>query len=223
MSMEYSRHDMVFLTADGFKAACENARLLTGKPAPPEVLELMSPDIPAVVTRQREMRENGDILDIGFPLPHRQNGGRLRVVGAVPQHEIARHITPFAAAGQSFAAVSGAADTIIKGLHSIGNLFGVEVGVFGSLAMHALTGMPYFSEGSDYDIFVRATSENADICGFYKALLKLEAEHAVSIDAEIACLENSGAKLKELFSGQKTVLCKGLYDVKLCRVDELPL
>lgn len=210
-----SRHDMVFMTPDALAYAKRNAQ-------PSELAGHLSVDIPAVVARQQRPRNDGSI-EVGFPLPETQDGNRLRVASRIPKQGIQRVVTPFHAASHDISAVGQTASAVVAALLSNGQLLGLQVGIYGSLAMQLVTNMPYFSPTSDYDIFIRPVRPDAGIRDFYHRLGRLEQRFQIKIDVEIACLEDSGAKLAEVFSGQKTVLCKGLYGVQLCPIGQLGL
>lgn len=210
-----NRHDMLFLNEEGLAHARHNAR--------PEALAChLGLGIPAVVARQQQRHEDGTI-EVGFPLPLRQEGSRLRAASLIPQEGIRRCVTPFEAATGSLAPLDKTSAAVVAELLASGRRHGLEVGLYGSLAMGLLTGLDYFSDGSDYDIFLRPNGHHTDVPAFYYSLKAIEVGHRVKIDAEIACLEDSGAKLAELFSGQKTVLCKGLYGVEICPIKRLGL
>lgn len=219
------RHDMVFLNEEALCHARAAAQSLNKGLAGAEAERYITPGIPAIIARQRGKAggAGGRLWDAGFSLPQQLEGTRLRFRTVVPQGGITRVVTPFGAAGQNLQYLNNRQRLVLKDLRALGAACAFKVGVYGSLALHILTGLPYHTAASDYDIYICKAEPQADPEGFYRGVLALEKRHNAKIDVEIACLEDSGAKLAELYSGQATVLCKGLYGVTLQPAAQLPL
>ncbi len=209
------RHDMLFLSAEAMDFARRAALRRNPGLSPEDAGHWLCAEIPAIITRQSRRRPKG-LWEAGFSLPIQQGGVRLRFRTLVPLAGAARLVTPFGAARESLEAIGETPRAVLAGLSALGARHGLEVGVYGSLALQILTGLPYFTDASDYDITLSPAAPHPGLPGFYREALALGEHYGARLDMEIACLENSGAKLAEVLSGQKTVLCKGLFGIRLC-------
>lgn len=216
------RHDMLFLKEEALAFARKAAVRLNEGLSQAEAGRLLTANIPAIVTRQPHRPQNG-VWQVGFSFPMQKNGTRLRFLSQVPLRGAARHFNPFEAMPEDVSVLPEPTRAILRALLELGALCNLRVGLYGSLALQLLTGLPYLTPHSDYDIYLQPTVPHPALLLFYEEAQKLGVQHGVPLDMEIACPENSAAKLAEVLSGQKTVLCKGLYNVRLCPVAELGL
>lgn len=212
-----ARHDMVLLTAQGVGMARSAAREYNPHLLQPQIDALLAPGVPGIVRRQEQPRP--DAIELGFSSPYKEDGVRLRAASAVPLFCIERVMTPFDAMALA-ARADAKPRAVLDALRRAGELCGIEIGVYGSLALWLVSGLPYFTTDSDYDIYARKTAADADAKGFYERSRQLAQREQVRIDIEIDCGGGFAAKLAELYSGQKTVLCKGLYAVELRRLND---
>lgn len=219
-----NRHDMVWISHDGLQFAREYAVKRNPELAAETLEAVLIPGIPAIVSRQQEADEGQEaetqqlssasrLWQVGFSSHLRAGGSRLRIAAAVPEDAILQTTTPFDAAGQLCRRDSKEA-RIVQELSALGKTVQLQVGIYGSLALGTLTGLPYVTAASDYDIWVSPLNGDADAAVFYRRMKRLEDTYGVRIDCEIDC-DGYGVKLKELVSDCATVLGKGLYDASI--------
>ena len=207
----YKRHDLVWLSEEGKKFALRNIRDCIPVVDEKIIEETILSGIPAIIRRQ-EKAEDG-LLCIGFSSPRIIDGVRLRIGCKTPPDCIVQHKTPFDVASRE--AGDFPAYALIKALSAEGGKHHIQVGCFGSAALQMVTGLRYWKENSDLDIYLVNNGNQNDLEQFYTRLLEYEKKFGVSIDAEIEYPGQYGVKLKELFSEGKWVLGKGLYDAVL--------
>ena len=223
MMTPYNRHDLLWLSKAGREYALQNIESCIPSVDNKDLsddeirtLILGPPQIPAIVRRQ-EAAEKG-FLQVGFSSATVIDGVRLRIGSKVPVNCIERHITPFDVIKFDVTKTEKRPlpiFEILKALLEAGNCYNIRVGCFGSAALQLATGLPYWRENSDLDIYLKNEGTRKDLDLFYRQLLKCEEQFGVTIDAEIEFPGRYGVKLKELFAPGKWVLGKGLYDVVL--------
>lgn len=161
--------------------------------------------LPVIVRRERNL---GSMLPVGISFPMWENGVRWRMASFVPRDRpYTRRVTPEQAAERCRnsdtvygAFVREAMDAALK--HSI------ILGLFGSVALSVITGLPYLHKRSDLD-FVLTTQYGADLNGFAHSLDALEQKYGLHVDAEVALGDGYYGKLRELLYAQETILAKG--------------
>jgi phosphoribosyl-dephospho-CoA transferase len=141
----YSRHDLVWLTPAGWRAAA-------GRAGPREraALELWErEDWPAVVRRHDAGAGQGCVsLGIALP-PHPVDGTKARIGLHARYEHVARHIAPIPLAQ----ARASAPERWHAGLDELLAQPGArDLRAYGSLALQALTGQNYLSSTSDIDV-----------------------------------------------------------------------
>ena len=205
----YKRHDLLIISDKGRSFAFDQA-LKKNKDIPEERLYEMifTKKIPAIVKRQSGYTEG--LVEIGYSSWYIINGRRLRAESAVPVRFVKEVITPF----QLVERGCFAQDTKIGTVLRIADESRVKVGIFGSVALGAITGLPYVSGSSDLDIVIEAR-RNEDIKTFYTRISQEPALETVKLDIELDVGNGYSVKLKEFFSDQATIMAKGLWDVKL--------
>ena len=165
-----------------------------------------------VITRRQVLP--GEAIPVGLSLPIRQDGGRYRLASCVPASEVESAVSPTQAAelcaGRTLP-VSGLVAELLCDAPSLG----VSVGIFGSAALEAVTGLPYRHAGSDLDVLL-IPRDVPDMPALAGLLQRLEENYHLSIDAELALGEIQYVKLKELCTGSRTVLVKGGQTPVLC-------
>ncbi len=206
------RHQLLYLDEEGralLRAALLNAGALpiTEMPSGSTLAQ-----IPAIVRRQQAARPG--MVQVGLSLPLWQNGARVRVAATVPQSSVLRSLSPFAVAAAACHCPHIPAD-ILSALVEKGQRAGLAVGLFGSCALQALTGLAYLHPQSDWDILLAARSPSPSLSAFVRDMALLEAEAGLRFDCEILCNGRYGVKLREWMQAPRTVLGKGLYDVQL--------
>ena len=165
-----------------------------------------------VITRRQVLP--GEAIPVGLSLPIRQDGGRYRLASCVPASEVESAVSPTQAAelcaGRTLP-VSGLVAELLCDAPSLG----VSVGIFGSAALEAVTGLPYRHAGSDLDVLL-IPRDVPDMPALAGLLQRLEENYQLSIDAELALGEKQYVKLKELCTDSRTVLVKGGQTPVLC-------
>lgn len=147
----FDRHTLVWLTATGWAAARAAA-----PPAHHAALAMWQQHDWPVVVRRTEVDTAPDQLDLGLPLPpDAATGTRLRIALRVSRDQIARSAPPLA-----LAAASDAAGPWRVQLDQLRRDAGEsDLRVYGSLAMQALTGLPYVRPTSDIDLLFYPASQ----------------------------------------------------------------
>jgi phosphoribosyl-dephospho-CoA transferase len=226
MMTPYNRHDLLWLSQAGRDFAFNN--ILSCIPAVYDkqidekqirAIILGEPQIPAIVRRQEASVEKG-LLSIGYSSTTIIDGVRLRIGCKTPINCITRRMSPFDVVNDAIKCEKKLQPDLIilKALVEAGNHSGILVGCFGSAALQLVTGLPYWRENSDLDIYLQSKGTRQELEMFFNELLKIEDQFDITIDAEIEFPHFYGVKLKELFSAGKYVLGKGLNDVALLNV-----
>ena len=195
------RHDLLFVTDAGRKyavsmkqtAETENIKI-------PELYE----KIPYIFTGRINEETGG--LQVGISYPLRSGSMRYREASEILSGHILQIVTP----EQAFQ-LSGALDTHykvpLKLLSDISEKADC-LGIFGSAAMEAVTGLPYLHAASDLDILIHGMNAGA-LETFYKKKTEIERKYKISFDVELKVEKRCYIKLEELMSSGKYVLAKG--------------
>ena len=209
----YKRHDLVWLSDAGKDYALHNIQNCIPPVSDREIssLILCAVPIPAIVRRQECAEQK--LLCIGFSFPRIIEGVRLRIGSKVPLDCVVKHKTPFDVV-KCEKRLSPVYE-ILKALADAGSRHNIQIGCFGSAALRLVTGLPYWQENSDMDIYLRHQGNRRDLELFFARLSEYEEKFGIIIDAEIEYPGQYGVKLKELFGPGNTVMGKGLYDVTL--------
>lgn len=175
-------------------------------------------DIPAFI-RRSEYKSN--CLAIGFVHHNRINGNRLRLGAYVDFMDVKLIMSPYELLEQKINYVHSPKHCInvLKRLYEIAvNKYGLQIGVLGSSALELATGLSYTDDNSDIDLLVKPASYEK-LSAFY-----LEAKNTfidMNMDFELDLPNGYGVKLLEVFMKTKTVLGKGLSDVRLLNRDDV--
>lgn len=174
------------------------------------LLIIKNNNIPGIVKRQDEKREG--YIQLGYSYAQKKNGVRARSVKLEKISCVEKIITPSEVLEIYVENIKPIKilDEIIK----ISKKNDVKIGLFGSLALEIVTGQKYFVEGSDIDLIVYDKSKDK-LKKFYSEIINLEKDYLINIDIELEIDDCYSCKLKEFLSEQKTVLVKGISDVKL--------
>jgi phosphoribosyl-dephospho-CoA transferase len=141
----YSRHDLVWLTPDGWQSALAQA-----KPAERPALERWQrEDWPAIV-RRRDADAPPSVVSVGVALPpERETGIKPRIALRIDASGISRHTPALPVARVAISAPPQwrpALHTLAGDAHELG------LRVYGSLALQSVTGLPYLTASSDIDL-----------------------------------------------------------------------
>jgi len=202
------RHDLIFLDKEGKKQAVQAACRLHPKTKETFIRNIIAGEgIPGIIKRQEAKRQ--EFIQVGYSTWYYCDGSRIRLNSEVAGEYINGVLTPFEV-------LERARDKqLYKQLAVLAADCGLRAGIYGSSALQEITGRPYRNTDSDIDVFVKSITAGADLKRFAERLLKLEKIQQTAFDVEVEYRDIYGIKLKELQSGQKTVLAKGLFDVQL--------
>ncbi len=216
------RHDFLFLSREGAEFARRSAYERApeaGRRFIDELILCPGPgQIPAIVKRQEE--RSPDTIEAGFSSYRFIDGCRFRVAAKIPRNGVLKAITPFELVRDMDKYGDPPRKEAVLRLYKAAFENGVELGVYGSTALGIVTSLPYVRPDSDIDVLVRKNEADADLSGFYREAVGIGKVCRTPLDIEIQTKNGYGAKLKELFSEQATVLAKGLYDVRIFGIDE---
>ena len=215
----YRRHDILLLhnncRDDAYKTALEMNPSL-----PPDLLKkIIHAPIPPIVKMQEQMRDG--LIEVGFSSPFFQNGTRTRAKSLIPLCGINDVITPFNAISRAPNLKHTHIRNALDALMHYAKQNAIDMGVYGSCALELITSLPYITPRSDIDLCVKGSI--GDYLAFYPAACDIAQQYGVRFDIEALCANGDGVKLAELLSDQKTILCKGLYEIRLCEKTSLPL
>ena len=216
--MRLARHTLVTLDAKLRKSLPD---LAVGGLLPPfrEAAEaervracLAAVNLPGIVCRPT-LKNRGRRIQLGLSFPFRNRDGvRVKSAILVPSSAIASAADPFAVAGDC-GGLNGAVGAVVRALLACGRGLGVAVGLLGSAALEAATGLAYVTETSDVDVLVRGGFE--DLKRFSDAAAGIARDSGVAVDVEVELGNGAGVKLAELVSTSQSLLAKSLGAVRL--------
>ena len=210
MFSDLERHALVWLTADGWRAAIA-AALPEHKPA---LTQWQRQNWPVVVRRLDADTAPGEVC-LGLPLPPDDAGVKVRIAlrTAAPHIALASGALDLHAALPS----SGAWHAELSRLCDAAP----GLRVFGSLAMQTLTGLPYISASSDVDVLFHPASQSQ-----LQEVVMLLAAHAerLPLDGEIVFPGGAAVSWKEwrmAMTHPAKVMVKELRSVRLADTTSL--
>jgi phosphoribosyl-dephospho-CoA transferase len=203
----YSRHDLVWLTAQGWKEAAASVR-----PGELRALALWQGQGWPAVVRRRDAGQPAGIVSLGIALP--PSGP------AVPRERIglrvdAAHVRRRQPALGLDDVLAAAPDAWRAQLQALG-CAGVRLRAYGSLALQALTGLPYLTPASDIDLLL-APRSRAELDAGVELLSRHNA--ALPLDGEVLFPNGEAVAWKEWRdAGERSrVLVKTIAAVRLDR------
>ncbi|SOC19116.1 malonate decarboxylase holo-[acyl-carrier-protein] synthase [Rhodobacter maris] len=213
-----NRHTLIYL-GDAARAALLPA-VIAGLPEPMrnariegQVTDtLLGERIPGIACRPTGPCPQGG-GQIGFSFPFRVGAARVRSAVGVSPAQITATLTPW----EVMVLAETLGDTLhpaIEELRRISVATGVEIGLIGSVALQAVTGLGYTRPDSDIDLVVRATCLE-HLHALAAAVHDLTLCTGTALDIEVALAGGIGAKLNELLSGSDAVLGKTIAGVEL--------
>lgn len=211
-----ARHVLVWPDETGREFAISTASSLRPNASVQQVEALIRSGVPAIVRRQESPRQ--DILEVGFSSHEYVDGSRLRVSAEIPAESVAKAVTPFDVMC-SYDYKAHPRGALLEELFSLTGRYGLRMGLYGSTALHIVTGLPYSRADSDLDLFLSPAEKT--VREFYETVRTIGERAGVRLDIEADLGDGYACKLAEYFSGQKTVLAKGYDDVKLLRIEEI--
>lgn len=203
----YSRHELLWLHADGWNAALSAATPSERWP----IARWRDNDWPAVV-RRRDIGCGHDEVCAGIALPPDAIGAKRRIGVRVARSAVRRS----QGALPLQCTINSAPAAWRHGLEQLNAA--VPLQVYGSLALQTLTGQGYLRAGSDIDILLRPTTVS-DLEHGLRAL----AACPLPLDGEVVFPGGAAVAWKEWHAaGQGTrVLMKDAASVRLARRAEL--
>lgn len=211
-----SRHDLLILTPAGAQFMWERRTGLYPDPCAWSGRAGLIKRLPAITRRYPAA---GKLVPVGVSLPVRIESARCRMASYVPLHEVREIITPWQAV-KKCAEMPCPAGNFIDDLLDASACCDLDVGVFGSAALQAVTGLPYLHGGSDLDLVVRGRWPEK-LRRFEVILRQTENRHGIRADVEFDIGNGYYIKLRELLSGGETVLAKGRQTPELLRCCEI--
>jgi len=215
----FARHDLVWLTHDGWQDVLAGAPL--GTPAHAAITRWAGAGWPLVARRRdpaTDANEHDDAcLGLAAP-PDPVTGAKLRLPLRVPARHIARHCAPLPLDGVTHALPAHWQAPFVSLAKASA---GLDLRVFGSLALQALTGQAYLRDASDIDLLFRPRDgaqldEGTLLLASYLSQLPL--------DGEIVFPSGQAVAWKEWFTARahtERVLVKTQASVRLCARAEL--
>ena len=209
----YKRHDLVWLTRDGWKAA------LAAHPEHATVLTFwQSEEWPTVARRRDAGSDPAREVCVGIALPPDADGVKRRIPLRIPLENVDRSSAPLTLK----AARPGLPEQWRAGYTKLQEQsLGLDLRVYGSLAWQAITSLPAVTATSDIDILFRPLSRQQLHAGL---TLLNGAEHGLPLDGEVMFPSGQAVSWKEWSTAgtaQARVLVKDMDGVRLADPDEL--
>lgn len=204
MSNVLDRHTLVWLSADGWRSAIADARDQHAA----ALDQWATQDWPLVV-RRLDADAAPDEVSLGLPLPPDAAGVKAKIALRVAASHIARTSPPV-----ELLSVLPAAGDWREPLQALCDQ-APQLRVFGSLAMQALTGLPYRTPASDIDILFAPASRQQLADGV--VMLTQHAAH-LPLDGELVFPGGAAVSWKEwqmAMAHPAKVLVKELRAVRL--------
>lgn len=203
----FGRHELVWLNADGWRSARARA---SAPPAHADALARWQHEDWPLVARRRDGDAGTEEACLGLPLPPDADGGnKVRIALRINRSGVARHTAPLPLA----ALLPSPWPDLLAGLaRDAGSL---PLRVYGSLAMQALTGLPYVTARSDIDLLAYPATGRQ-----LHAALALLSQYAtrLPLDGELIFPSGQAVSWKEWLQAklsQSRVLVKEAHAVQL--------
>lgn len=200
------RHDLVFVSRASWKAALATRGELADEPLVAQWVDRGWPLI-----GRRPLPGEGEGVPLGLPLP--PTAGKRRLSFLMPPSAIRATMPP------PFLRVAGRAAPCrwwgtIDRLDVLAVQHGVEARVFGSLAWHALTGLPYVTRESDLDLLLQV-HRDTDLLSLIEELAAIDRLAPMRIDGELVREDGVAVNWRELHDDAPQVLVKEADGVAL--------
>jgi phosphoribosyl-dephospho-CoA transferase len=214
----FARHDLVWLTESGWQRAHDAAT-----PQEKGIIEMWQQrDWPGIV-RRADADCPPQQLSFGIAIPPRASDGyKIRVALRTPQSEVRKLLPPLRLL-EVLDALPRAWRVPLTRLDCNALRLGVELHVFGSVALQALTGQIYLTPTSDIDLLARprSTAQLHQVLGLLSACTR-----SIPLDGEIVFPQGQAVAWKELASALGAangtrVLVKHMHGVQLAKPSAL--
>lgn len=214
----YARHKLVWLTAAGWDAAQASLSGTADDDIQTDALARWRAAAWPLVARRRDADAAADEVCLGLALPpDAATGHKWRIALRAPAAGVAKTAPPLAL-GEALSLLAGS--TALAGWRTaLGALressVGLDLRVYGSLALQALTGLPYLRDTSDIDLLLQPRSDRQLRSGL--ALLERYAR-VLPLDGEIIFPRGEAVAWKEWVAARDSgarVLVKDADTVRL--------
>jgi phosphoribosyl-dephospho-CoA transferase len=193
------RHDLVFVTADAWRALLAEREDL-------QEHAVLTPWIekgwPLIGRRAAPGDKPG--VPVGLPLP--RSCGKRRLSFVIHPADVREIVPP-----PALCAISGVTPPTwlptLDLLEDAARRHGVDIRVCGSLAWHALTRLDYVSERSDLDLLLYI-GPDVDLRALTAELALIEAAAPMRLDGELIRADGAAASWREIHAGAREVLVK---------------
>ncbi|HHN81939.1 MAG TPA: hypothetical protein ENN11_04900 [Methanomicrobia archaeon] len=205
--MRFNRHDLVF--AHGRDIA------LQGLGGGPFHDLITAGQIPGIVRREESALHRGDPwydaneeVYVGFVYPYKEDGHRIRYASSVHGSRITRTIRPYEVPHMSY-------ERRTRPLLALSEFSAsYPLGVWGSAALEAVTGLAYTDDMSDLDLIVRGYGRD-ELGELAHTTRAFEETFSIRIDVEVELTSGFAINLKEFVGDGPHVLAKGINGVEL--------
>lgn len=229
ITTNWKRHTFIWLTGKGRHYAANHIQTQEWESFGSDTWKenlICNHSIPGIICRQPFetdprylMGESGCLL-AGFSHWKFEKGNRMRITAYFQETDVLKSCSPFDLCMPAQREDLCRAYPLLEPIFNAADKYKIEPGLFGSVALEWVSGYPYRNPNSDLDLCIRYR-QDSDLESFGQTLLLLEEQYRTRIDVEIETTDGYGIKLKELFTSGKTILGKGLYDVKLFKKETL--
>lgn len=202
------RHMLVWLDDAGW-----NAAQATTEPQPKAAFRLWQTQSWPLIVRRADIDAAADEICLGLPLPPDEDSGRKVRISLRAHAAHIRKATPAIELASVSRPSSGALRAPLAALQHEAE--GMHLRVYGSLAMEAITGLPYVSPTSDVDILFHPASRRHLENGI--AILDRHAK-LLPLDGEIVFPGGAAVSWKEwrlAIANPAKVIVKELHAVRL--------
>lgn len=213
----YARHSLAWLSAQGWRDA-----IAAAAPEHAGALRQWQRAGHPCIVRRRDAAAGVDVVCLGVALPPAADGRKPRIALRVNGADVARSRTPLPlAAVLDMPALPAAWRAPLAALLDDARDAGIELRVYGSAALQALTGLAYLRAGSDIDVLFQpaGTAQLRDgvaLLARHTARLPLDGEIVFPSAQAVAWKEWHAAG-----ASQARVLAKLADGVRLATRDEL--
>lgn len=220
--MKWKRHTLVDISDSGRRAIL--SKLAGDTPSNLERLaDVLLPEragarVPGIIRREELYPRQGCIA-VGFCGRAPDENGRLRLAAFADLQDIVRVTSPYELLSIALPQRTPATRALKAARDEAGEL-GLDLGVWGSVALELYTGLPYTHNESDLDLLVTAAPAKT-LGRFLDAIRNLEMCCKLRIDVEIELPEGYGVQLKELLGNSRTVIAKSVDGVELLQREQI--
>ncbi|WP_273454506.1 malonate decarboxylase holo-[acyl-carrier-protein] synthase, partial [Nevskia ramosa] len=196
----WPRHRLLRLAPAAWAALIASRNDLAGEP----LLESWAQRGWPLIVRRRLPGEVPTSLPVGLPLP--PSAGKRRIALQIQADDIAS-VAALPRLAEVIAAAPQDWRPTLQQLVAIGERFGVETRVFGSLAWQWLTGLTYIGASSDIDL-TWTLPRKTQIDDLLAALAAIDAAAPMRVDGEWLRADGSGVNWRELQARSAEVMLK---------------